>query len=756
MPLTLKGKSKARLEILWDGHVPVNIEIISASDNSIIFYKETLNTNKINLELSQLDFLSIDYANEVQIVVVAKVGENVYTSETLLIQKCPHLSCGQWGHAREDGYCKHCGRRVRDQNYSSGFYKVEIGDFKIILWNGTEGTLWKKKESKEYAEKICSIGYYEDKNHPKESVEIVEEKFDEEAQKNFVKLHDLLKAAELLDKHWKPPLSCFQEEHQRTVWIYYPRYSKQNNWREISALSYILTNEIELLSTRDIIKIGIQLCEIVKKIHQQKYVWGSLKLEDVIICRDKDKNVSVYLSSKDIAWEEPLSKKLIDIYLTPWELFWESSNESNVFCEITEVYIIAALLYFLKAKSPNLLSYNPISYHHGLPSLKLFVQTSQEKKLQRDPIIDYFESTINQALFLDPQERGYQNVNEFQLALQHLLESPKSIQLKRSYILDIGEALDVGNEKRDDDLSQNQDAVFVTTFTLKKHKWGMFVLCDGISTATIGSGDIASRVVVNTFKDWWAVSSEKERKEICKYASSSFENSCKFLNEMLNIANKNISIQVEKLATHEQLENSLIMGTTITTGIIYEGSMVFGWLGDSPIYRISPFGWERLNYEDNERNLRIKKGLPLDECFIDGGNALTRCVGAHFYSNQNLEMHFGHTYLYPEENILICSDGIPDYIEQDASYAHHENYQMLRIASVISNYEKDCLLDAKSLASIIISTVNKIGGGYDNLSAILINVQPEPTTTFEVSYQKLRSISPILQKLLKNLESGNI
>jgi hypothetical protein len=112
-------------------------------------------------------------------------------------------------------------------------------------------------------------------------------------------------------------------------------------------------------------------------------------------------------------------------------------------------------------------------------------------------------------------------------------------------------------------------------------------------------------------------------------------------------------------------------------------------------------------------------------------------------------MHFGYTCLYPGEYILISSDGVPDYIEQEAAYAYHENYQMLRITSILQHYGSDILLDAKSLATIVISIVNRVGGGYDNLSSILLSTVPEPLVTYDQLYKALLSLSPVTQRFLK-------
>jgi serine/threonine protein phosphatase PrpC len=486
--------------------------------------------------------------------------------------------------------------------------------------------------------------------------------------------------------------------------------------------------------------IGISLCKIVERCHAQGYLWASLKLSDLILCRNKGNNISIYLRSRDIAWKVP-SKTLLDTCLVPWELFWEEPLGNGF--EVSEVYIIATLLYFLASKATNLLSYNSLSSPYGLPTLKLF--RTPEKYPLTIPSAVYFESLINQAMLLHPVDRVYKTVAPFRESLERLLST--TAEMHGRYFFDVGDALDVGDAKRENDWHTNEDRLFVTSYNLEKHGWGIFVLCDGVSTANLGNGGRASEIVVHKVQDWWQSQNEAKRLEVCQSAQTDFASACSFLNDLVSEANRQIRMEVEGLAT-EVGADTLVMGSTVVVGLIYNRVMVFGWLGDSGMYRISSWGWERLNYGDNERNGWLKEGKPFDE-FKEAGNALTQCVGAHFYKKERIEMHFGITLLYPGELILISSDGIPDYIEPEASYVYQENYQMLRIASVLTEYQQDILLDSKALASVLISTVNRVGGGYDNLAAILIRLLPEGYTEREKSFQRLQALFMNMPKALQ-------
>ena len=72
---------------------------------------------------------------------------------------------------------------------------------------------------------------------------------------------------------------------------------------------------------------------------------------------------------------------------------------------------------------------------------------------------------------------------------------------------------------------------------------------------------------------------------------------------------------------------------------------------------------------------------------------------------------------------------------------------MMRIASILREYENDSLLNSKAVSSILISCVNQIGGGHDNLSAILIRNIPNPPISSESIYQKIKNLSPGMKRI---------
>ncbi|WP_372371400.1 PP2C family serine/threonine-protein phosphatase [Candidatus Uabimicrobium sp. HlEnr_7] len=738
MPLLLRGKLKDTLEILWDFPCE-RITVCSNKDKQIILYSlDVEKQNKINIRLEDLNFSQI---TEKELEIIAIAADIV--SQPIKIQKCPHDDCNLWGHVKDDGYCKHCGRRVKKHLYTTGFPKLGISCINVTLSDGEQGTLWKSKEQHEHDNSVYSVGLYQAGDSPKKNVDILEEQFSEEVNVKFLQLYKILENSDLLNQYWQPPLVSFQKDFNRILWIY--QKLKENEFPSISAYDYITSKVNEPLTTKEIIGIGIQLCIIARTIYSYNQHWCSLRLADLVLQRKPKTKypVTIYLRTRDISWQENPSQKLVDNSLIPWELYWDDSSGKRI-TQTSEVYIIAAALYLLKAKSPNLLQYNPISYHYGLPSLKLFKADNDLSSIKN--VQDkYFESILNQALVSHPEERGYQKIKYFQDALESLYLTSESDNEK--FTLEIGSDLDVGDEKHKSDFTKNQDSLFVTQHTLTQNGWGLFVLCDGISTCSFGSGADASQITTDTFREWWQNNDEKRREEVCAYASDNQQQGCNFLSSLVNTANSKIR---KKVIEHTgNVDFSSIMGSTVTAGLVHKDMILFSWVGDSPIFRFSKYGWERLNFEDNERNIKILSGRPLEEAFIDGGNAITRCIGANYYDKAHVDMHFAHTYLSANENLLICSDGIPDYIEPESDLSLQENYRMMRLASIFSSYNGDSLVNAKALSSILISSANRISGGKDNLSAIVLRTLPKSFQPKIESYNRLRLLSFVRQKKLQ-------
>jgi len=88
MPLTLKGKSKARLEIQWDGNTPVELSIVPASNtNSLLYREQILKAGGFQLELTHLEFNNLPEIGELDLVALVKdkSGALLETSEMLSI-----------------------------------------------------------------------------------------------------------------------------------------------------------------------------------------------------------------------------------------------------------------------------------------------------------------------------------------------------------------------------------------------------------------------------------------------------------------------------------------------------------------------------------------------------------------------------------------------------------------------------------------------------------------------------------------------
>ena len=286
---------------------------------------------------------------------------------------------------------------------------------------------------------------------------------------------------------------------------------------------------------------------------------------------------------------------------------------------------------------------------------------------------------------------------------------------------DLKEAL-TQTEKRDADTCESEgewSAFFDTHIGLRKSQLGqtnqdffyldtdgyqsIFIVADGISVSSAGSGNLASNIAINVIDHIW-----KEHK--IKLIDLPEQEITEFLISMLNSANYNICETSKQLAKNG-LENDIPMGTTIVVAYAYKDRVTLLSLGDSRIYLLNEGGPILLTGDHNVRGERLRLGHLLED--YDGGNALMRYLG---YFNDKYEAslpkpEIRHFRILPYERLLLCSDGYTDYV----SHQQHE------ICLAITEATQDHLLHEGCWN--LVRQANRNGGG-DNITVILAEYSP--------------------------------
>ena len=233
----------------------------------------------------------------------------------------------------------------------------------------------------------------------------------------------------------------------------------------------------------------------------------------------------------------------------------------------------------------------------------------------------------------------------------------------------VGAATEIGRLKSQS-MPVNQDAWY---FGLDgpSHR-GMLLVADGVSTADVGSGDLASAMVRDAVREAW----EGPVGEILRTHGGPLpeEWAKAALEAILEDANARIyaflkqPIFVGSLgpATHPP-------GSTAVLAILDGDKMTVATLGDSRLYLLRDRALEQMTVDQNLRTELLEAGRD-PRAIPDQGalGALTHSVGSFFFDHEGgigsrrLEADVLPLHLRAGDRLLLCSDGVPDCLGEDA------------------------------------------------------------------------------------------
>ena len=145
------------------------------------------------------------------------------------------------------------------------------------------------------------------------------------------------------------------------------------------------------------------------------------------------------------------------------------------------------------------------------------------------------------------------------------------------------------------------------------------------------------------------------------------------------------------------------MGTTLVLAVFREQSLLLGHVGDSRAYRLREGQLVQLTRDHSLLQEQIDAGLltPEEAVFSSNKNLVTRAVGVE--DTVMLEVHQHE--LLPGDQILLCSDGLSDMVD-DAS-----------VAQVLQSHE-----DLPEAAQALVDAANDMGG-KDNIAIVLVRAE---------------------------------
>jgi len=254
----------------------------------------------------------------------------------------------------------------------------------------------------------------------------------------------------------------------------------------------------------------------------------------------------------------------------------------------------------------------------------------------------------------------------------------------------------------------NQDNTFIGR--ADKNTRFLIAVADGVSTATFGSGDLASGFLVSRAEEMWNTVVEDDSAYTPK----------ELIKVIIERANVDIVDFVNERFGPLDAPPSEVMGSTALVAYVKDGVMTLGSLGDSRAYLIRRDLMECLTRDHNLFTLSLVEGVPIEDVLhLPHGDALARCLGTFdidedgylFAHEPPVDMF--QLPLVPGDNILLCTDGLFDYA--GSTYEESEG-NIRRIVLGETHPGLSCLE--------LILLANR-GGGGDNIGVALLKVFSE-------------------------------
>ncbi len=208
------------------------------------------------------------------------------------------------------------------------------------------------------------------------------------------------------------------------------------------------------------------------------------------------------------------------------------------------------------------------------------------------------------------------------------------------------------------------------------------VVCDGMGGAS--GGDIASKLAVKVIS---------EKITSCynhKMRDSSIKN---LLDSAITAAN----IEVYDMAdARPELQG---MGTTVVCAIVRDSDVYIAHAGDSRAYLINKDGIRQLTVDHSYVQDLVNKGeITADEAQVHPNkNYITRAVGV----DKRIDADFEQFTLNEEETLILCTDGLTNYVSTDDIYNEISDGQYY------------------AFADRLVKKANSNGGG-DNITVVAI------------------------------------
>lgn len=367
-----------------------------------------------------------------------------------------------------------------------------------------------------------------------------------------------------------------------------------------------------------------------------------------------------------------------------------------------DVFFMGVVLYRLLTGQPA--QEEASLLHEGLPAAQIFCPSLH-------PLI---EAMLRRALNPLPQRR-YESLHAMHESLQAILAGEAQAAASQSALyLDVGHESHIGVLKRLM-MPVNQDALFVGYEPLQQR--GLFVLSDGVSLSSYGSGELASGCVREEAGLLWKRLQARSAPNAGISAQGAEMQRRHLLVELVNRANVAIGQKVWSLGHRLHQSPQGVMAATAVAALIEGDRATLLSLGDSSAYLLRGGLLGRVFAPHNLGNYMLQQGAsPAAVAQRTDAGALVRCVGEFELGVKGrlrpmpLQPDLQGIRLRSGDCLILCSDGLTDYAGGTLMQAEW------RIQTLLAQNE-----DARWTAFELMVLANR-GGGGDNISCIVLRV----------------------------------
>ncbi len=142
--------------------------------------------------------------------------------------------------------------------------------------------------------------------------------------------------------------------------------------------------------------------------------------------------------------------------------------------------------------------------------------------------------------------------------------------------------------------------------------------------------------------------------------------------------------------------------TTVVAALVRGDAVWYAWVGDSRLYLLEPAGSRQLSRDDSWLNDQLSDGVPFAVASAGpDAHAITQCLGMR---DSDPAIHVGSEPLRPGSRLLLCSDGLWNYVG-DAESLEREAHP-----SPTESVARPC--------SDLVAFANRAGGA-DNITVAL-------------------------------------